>query len=468
MGGNISAEAFDPAHVRIYSNILHIQNPAIRAQMIQTCLAGPEYIAVAKRAGLYSYLLGYLSAVQSGHTPRSLPGEGQSAVGGAGSGRAPAPRQQIAPPMGDGGSGGNSIHVPRSMAPPPQLQMQISSYKGSAPQEPVWQQMTISRERKAVTYFASCLEVLGIQEEVALTADALKKAYKRMAVRSHPDKKGGSEAQFEAVTRAYAYLSDIILRIQGGRERAPGVVEAPTVLEGTRTNEAQAWKHVEPVRLNAKNLDLNAFNQMFEQTHIPDPDTDGYGDWLTSAEGGSGSSSAPKFSGKFNRDVFNSMFDDESRRQTTAGKPQSSALVLHPDAMAILPTMGVEIGRDRPETYTAAPSQRQQYTDLRAAYTTESTFSGKVANVQVENRQYDTYRAQRESAPVPLSSQEMQMLQSSEREIQMREDSRQRRAAERGVVEQNYFDRMKQLVITDGATNLNSGMGGGGGGMRRR
>ena len=461
MGVNISTEAFDPAHVRIYSNILQIQNHATRAQMIQTCLAGHEFIGTAKRAGLYSYLLGYVSAVQSGQTPRPLPGEGGGVVVAGGAGRAPAPRQQIAPPMsgGGGGSGGNSIHVPRSMAPPPQLQMQISSYRNSAPEGPVWQQMTISRERKAVTYFASCLEVLGIQEEVALTAEALKKAYKRMAVRAHPDK-GGSEAQFEAVTRAYAYLSDIILRIQGGRERAPGVVEAPTVLEGNRTNESQAWQHTEPVRLNPKNLDMNAFNQMFEQTHIPDPDTDGYGDWLTSAEGGKSSSSAPKFSGKFNRDVFNTMFDDESRRQGGAGKPQSSALVLHPDAMAILPTMGVEIGRDRPETYTAAPSQKQQYTDLRAAYTTESTFSGKVANVQVEDRRYETYRAQRESAPIPLSSEEMQMLQSSEREIQMREDMRQRRAAERGAVEQNYFDRMKQLVITDGATNLNSGMGG--------
>lgn len=467
MGANISTEAFDPAHVRIYSNILHIQNPATRAQMIQTCMAGHEFIASSKRAGLYSYLLGYVSAVQSGHTPRPLPGEGSTPIATGGAGRAPAPRQQIAPPMTGSGSGAtNSIQVPRSMAPPPQLQMQISSYRNSAPDGPVWQQMTISRERKAVTYFASCLEVLGIQEEVALTPEALKKAYKRMAVRSHPDK-GGSEEQFEAVTRAYAYLSDIILRIQGGRERAPGVVDAPTVLEGNRTNESQAWQHTEPVRLNPKNLDMNAFNQMFEQTHIPDPDTDGYGDWLTSAEGGKGSSSAPKFSGKFNRDVFNTMFDDESRRQGSAGKPQSSALVLHPDAMAILPTMGVEIGRDRPETYTAAPSQKQQYTDLRAAYTTESTFSGKVANVQVENRQYDTYRAQRESAPVPLSSEEMQMLHSSEREIQMREDMRQRRVAERGAVEQNYFDRMKQLVITDGATNLNSGMGGGGGARRR-
>ena len=87
MGGNISTEAFDPAHVRIYANILHLQNPAVRVHMIQTCLAGPEYIASAKRAGLYSYLLGYVSAVQSGHAPRPLPGEGGGDVASGGAGR---------------------------------------------------------------------------------------------------------------------------------------------------------------------------------------------------------------------------------------------------------------------------------------------------------------------------------------------------------------------------------------------
>jgi hypothetical protein len=47
---------------------------------------------------------------------------------------------------------------------------------------------------------------------------------------------------------------------------------------------------------------MNAFNKLFEQTHIPDPDSDGYGDWLKSAD--SKSTTGPKFSGQFNRDVF--------------------------------------------------------------------------------------------------------------------------------------------------------------------
>lgn len=430
MGSQVSIEAFDPAHVRIYNNIIQIQNPQTRAQMIQTCLTGGEFVAASKRGGVYSYLLGYVSAVQSGHNPRPLPGEGNGGL------FASAVR---IPPMG-------ITQVPRSMEPPPQLQMKLTSYKEKAAEGPAWQHLTISREKKAVSYFASCLEVLGIQDEVALTEESLKKAYKRLAVKAHPDK-GGSEEHFEAITRAYAYLTEIIRRLKGGRE-AEGKVEAPAALKSTRGDEAENWKHVEPVKLNPKNLDMNAFNKMFENTHMPDPDNDGYGDWLKTA---GGAEEGPKFGGKFNRDVFNNMFDDEARKRgAAAGQEQrNNALMLHPDAMAMLPTMGVEIGRDRPETYTAAPNSRQQFTDLRAAYTTDSTFSGQVANVRVEERKFETYRANRESAPVPLSHHEREALHGSEKELQMREQMRQRRAAERGVMEQSYFDRMKQLVITD-------------------
>jgi hypothetical protein len=52
---------------------------------------------------------------------------------------------------------------------------------------------------------------------------------------------------------------------------------------------------------------MNAFNQLYEQTRIPDPEDDGYGDWLKDA---ADESAGPKFSGKYNRDVFNTMFQD--------------------------------------------------------------------------------------------------------------------------------------------------------------
>lgn len=428
MGQGVSLNAFDPAHVRIYSNVLQLKSPHLRVQMIQTCLAGTEYMQSAKRAGIYSYLLNYVGTVQSGGTAPALPGEQQQ-------------QQQQAVPRSL-----NSFQNP-VVYPKPEVQSlrdQMQSYK----EKPVssWTQLSQTPQQKMVSYFSSCLEVLGIQEEIALTEETLKKAYKRASLKAHPDK-GGSEEQFEAITRAFAYLTEILKRIQGGREGGLKEVEAPVALTSGRTEAAKAWQHVEPVRLNSKNLDMNAFNQMFEKTHMVDPDHDGYGDWLKDEMADkAGSSSSAKFSGKFNRDVFNSMFDEEARK-----KGVKSQQIIHPEAMAmtLAPTMGLELGRERPDSFTPAPNAKHQFSDLKDAYVREATISDKVSNVRVEARSMDMYRASREKAPEPLSHHEQQQLAAAEQQIKQREQHRQVRAASQGVLENQYFERMKQLVITD-------------------
>ncbi|NBO60334.1 MAG: hypothetical protein EBU82_05100, partial [Flavobacteriia bacterium] len=255
-----------------------------------------------------------------------------------------------------------------------------------------------------------CLQVLGLEEEVALTDEELKKAYKKAAFKAHPDK-GGSEQHFEAVTRAYAYLSEILKRIKGGRDTLKKV-EAPNLLKTERTSEADAWKHVEPVRFNPDKLDMDAFNKMFVETHIKDADSEGYENWLkeTGTE-----TQAPKFSGKFNRDVFNSMFEEEAAKTTNRDTRKNQLSVVGPQALMFNPSYGVGIGREKGDFTTAANDDGGlQYTDLKAAYTTENTFSGQVADVRVENRSFDQYQQSRKKAPDPLRNEELEAIQQME------------------------------------------------------
>ena len=446
----------DPVHARMYTNMIQIRDPVKRIQIINTCMASMEYIQSAKRSGVYSYLMHYISTVQSGGNPPMLPGE---------SGAIQQSQQSQQPQQQSHQSYQQDIMVPRSLqnmnmhgigATHPsligkekqQFQQQIAIRQESIP---AWKTVTETPKQKAISYFSSCLEVLGIQEEVALTEESLKKAYKRMALKAHPDK-GGSEEYFEAVTRAYAYLSEILTFMQGGKRKTEGAVNAQAAdhLRGTREQEAKQWEHAEPVRLNAKNLDMNAFNKLFEQTHMPDPDSDGYGDWLKGSD--ATSAAGPKFKGEFNRDVFNRMFDDESKKS----RNPSNQLVVHPGQMALTlnPTSGTDLVGERPDSYTAATNSRFQYTDLRGAYTTDSTVSDKVANVVVGERNFDQYRASRERAPEALSHHEMQGIREFESRQKQMDTMRERRLAEMSVRNQNYHDRMKQLVITDNATDL--------------
>lgn len=428
MGNQISLQSFDPAHVRIYKNILSIQSPGTRVQMIQTLLAGPEYVNSMKRAGVYSNLLAYVSAYQRGERPPALPGE-RTGIAVPESHPSNTSNRDTSTNTVQMRGGGGTLTVREGQSDP---------YKHVA---------KTGANVKAMSYFSSCLRVLDLQEEVALTEETLKVAYKKAATRAHPDK-GGNEEAFEAVTRAYAYLSDILKRVRGGRTKE-SVVEAPEKLTQGRSEDAKAWKQVEPVRLNPNNLNMDAFNKMFEQTRLPDPEDEGYGDWLKDA---TGSDKAPKFSGKFNRDVFHKMFEDEVKK-STRGRGENvnghQLAVMNTQAVTLAPTLGVELGRDRPADFTAPYNANFQYTDLRNAYTSESTFSGQVADVRVENRSFDQYSTERKSAPRALADYEMESIQAAERAAEDRERQRKMRAAQQDAMAEDYFERMKRLVITE-------------------
>lgn len=421
-----NTQSYHPAHVRIYTNLLSIQSIQTRVSMIQTLLAAPEYVHAARQAGIYANLLNYVATAMKGHHPGPLPGE-RVAAGAAG-----APRQ----------------------TPPPTMTARAQQMQGhhvltvrNEQADPYARLAKGRTQEKALSYFQSCLQVLGLEEEVALTDEELKKAYKRMVMKVHPDK-GGNETEFEAVTRAYAYLSEILKRIHGGRTGPLKKVEAPGLLKTERTQDAEAWKMADPVRLNPDKLDMSAFNKMFEATRIPDPEEDGYGDWLKSEA----ATSAPKFSGKFNRDVFHKMFEEEAASARSRDNRQNQLSVTSPQALYLAPTAGVELGRDKPADFTAPANAdlSLQYTDLRAAYTTENTFSGQVANVTVEARDLESYRSSRKKAPDPLKAEEMEAIQAMEREAEARERARQLRAAQEGIAADDFHERMKRLVITDG------------------
>ena len=394
--GNTSS--IPEAHVRMYKNLLSIKAIGTRIQMIQTILSSPEHQESARAIGIYGNLLHYIQVIQAGGAPPLLPGE-----------RVSSDRKTL------------SIRNEDSI-------QRHASEKGN---------------ERAMNYFSACLRILELEEEVALTEEALKAAYKKAVIRAHPDK-GGTEKEFEAVTRAYAYLGEILKRIHGGRTKE-GKMDAPAALQGNRDTDADAWKMVEPVRLNPNKLDMNTFNTMYEQTRIPDPEESGYGDWLKGEDGAA--TSGPKFSGKFNRDVFHKAFEEENRgRNTRTGK--TGAIVAQEQSLANRLGYATELGRTGRDDYTvAANDPGLKYTDLKKAYTEYNTFSQDTAGVIVKNRTLDQYSKDRDKAPAPLADHEMAALQAAERAAAEAEERRKIRQAEETIAEGNYFERMKRLVI---------------------
>ena len=63
MGANQSVDA---SHARIWNNLCGIQNPATKAQMLETLLASPEYRNALKQMGVHSFCLQWLAGYNRG------------------------------------------------------------------------------------------------------------------------------------------------------------------------------------------------------------------------------------------------------------------------------------------------------------------------------------------------------------------------------------------------------------------
>ena len=447
MGNNLSLAAHIPdAHVRIYRNILQIQSPHTRLQMLETLLSGQEYVASVKQAGLYGPVLSYISSIRRGE-PALLPGE-----------RANPQNSQIQQFQQFTNSGNPGPPQNSFVGRNPELRNANSNSSNlgnsqNSSNSLIHKSGDPGDHTKAITFFSQCLQILGLQEEVALNEEALKAAYKKASFKAHPDK-GGSEQAFDQVTRAYAYLGEILRRVRGGRNEMVNVSEeSPARLVGAREQNSEQWKMAEPVKLNPKSLNMNLFNKVFEETRLPDPDGDGYGDWLKDANTNSSSQNS-KFNGKFNRSVFNEAFEQEIKSRASGsggpGGPGGRALAnRQPEALIMAPNLGIELGRERPEDFTGANLNGLKYTDLKKAYTEESTFSHQVSDVRVQNKSFDLAAQERKAAPAPLSNAEMEQIHEGERRMAQRQAQQATRISEEDRRISEHFAKMQRYVITN-------------------
>lgn len=416
-------------HVRIWNEVSQIESDSVKIKMLDTLLNGPEYIASLKSTALYSDVITWIAAIRRGQW---------------------APFPKYAPPA------------------PPSTAL--------AKQAPA---------KRAMDYLHEAYDLLGLSDDEPLTMEVLKSAYKRRAVTCHPDK-GGDPVVFDALTKAYLYLQEVYKKLipknvrpdseapsvtmesavkyrndpgmpvfdDGNNSIAMIVRDASTASSNSSTN-ASLKKGVsnykpppEPLHINPKKLDMNVFNQLFEQNRIPDPEKDdGYGDWLKTEE--ASKKPGTNLRGKFNLNVFNDAFESEARDLENTGRGNTITKYDNPDAMILTPG-AVVLGGEKPSEYTAPAGSRVQYTDLKAAYSTRTTFSQEVGDVKVGKKSYEQAKAERERDPGPTTAEEAARISEITRRAAQAEAQRQLRAAAQDTNASAYHDRIKQrFLITE-------------------
>lgn len=405
---------------RIWTDICGLESEDIRAQMIETVLSSPEYIAAARQAGIYATVLTWLSVYRRGsQMPFPYARPVQTARDTI---QHDSPRWAM-------------YTTPVAPAAAPAASTQL----------------IVSPAAKALDYFQESLAVLGIDESDDLTHERLKSAYKRRSLRVHPDKPGGSKEAFDEVRRAYQYVEKILNRIRpqmSGAERER--MTAPVTMEtAVAARKASALPDAPPVKLSSKKLDMSTFNKLFEENRLPDPSRDtGYGDWLSSNGGGDEVAADPRLKGKFNQQMFEQVFRERAAQQTAGTQIMKR---LEPDAL--ISAGGTELGGEA-RNFTAAFGADTQFTDLKDAYTSGATFFQEVADVRVEERRVASVEeAQRIRAEAMsrIDPDEKSRIAAAAAALEERERQRRLRLAKQDTAAESWNDMMRRrLYVTDG------------------
>ena len=395
-------------HVNIWHELCRIEKPAIRLKMLETLIVAPEYINSLKATSLYSEIISWIANTNKG-------------------------RVQPWPEYKPISSSGNTL-------------------------------AKVAPAKKAMDYLHEAYNILGIADEDPLTPEVLKTAYKKCAKAHHPDR-GGNPEIFDSMTKAYLYLTEVYNKLIPVKGRISN--DTPVTMESAKKYrndpvlnhddgvslvirdpdmpvQPVSRQPTAPVILNPKKLDMNVFNQLFEQNRLPDPEKDdGYGDWL-STQTDAVKKNSTALRGKFNIDVFNKAFEKESQDLATSSNitkyNSPDELVLNPNA--------VVLGGEKPSEYTAPIGSKTHYTDLKAAYSTRTVFSNEVQNVRLDNKKtFSQVKEEREKDPGPASVEEMRRIDDMKRLNEMNERQRQIRLASNDTNINAHHDRMRTRML---------------------
>jgi len=421
--------------------------------MLNTLLEGQEYVVAAKRAGIYADLLGWAGATRRGEffawpTPYAAP---------------------AAP---------SAIRANPSVFPPPAVMTKTPATHRAPAAPPVANTLArVAPPKRALDVLHESYELLGLDDSTPLTHERLRAAYKRAAVRAHPDKGGSAEA-FDAINRAFGYIEEVLNKLlpktaTDGADPRFTVVVSPDSAARARgdyipgsvaaaPSDALRIEDAPQIALNPKKLDLALFNKLFEENRLPDPDADGYGDWLKSSEGRNDMASAR--AGSVSKTNFNSVFVESARASTSASAPKDTLAQYKPPSDLVLsPGFGVTLGGDRPDQYTKATGSLSDgrgiaYTDLKHAYGDGSTFSQEVADTgmlgldksaALPGRASSFEAAKREygSAPRALTAEESAAVAAFDRARETAETARRARMAARDVDTERAHNALKNRLL---------------------
>lgn len=281
------------------------------------------------------------------------------------------------------------------------------------------------------------------------TMAQLKRSYKKMAMKTHPDK-GGDPRVFKVITKSYLTLIEELKKRENNNTYGDLKKNTEMFMNGQSTEA--------PTTLNDSNgFNVNKFNTLYNEHRMDRPEDAGYGNWMEGTDFNE-ESQKPLFSDGFNLDIFNSVFNEGVNDSV------SNEVIQYHKPNALISSSGiacVELGRGRIKDFSSdgtsniqgrGSKKSLQFTDYKIAHT-KTTITGVKSNREDFNSIGDL-KMNRQNIKYKMSREDMER----EALIKKRNEEREKRRIER--LENNdrlaseHFNRVRN-VLTGKPMNSN-------------
>jgi hypothetical protein len=277
-------------------------------------------------------------------------------------------------------------------------------------------------------------DILGL-EHGDLNVNNIKKAYKRCALKYHPDKAGPKyENLFNVVNQSYIYL---LHKAEETQEIEMKTTQDVTKREYESYNDGMINMHIDK-----DNFNINKFNEIFNKFKLEDENDQGYGDLLKNEK--DVDEKKPFFNSKVSNQIFNEHFNKIKDKK-------SQAIVEFQEPLS-LNTQGTlnagELGQDFQGGFGSSQDANLGYTDIKQAYYEDNLLINPDKVKIKKYRNVDEYESERSKMNYKPNEQEKMRYIEIEKKNKERERMRIDALKTKDVsLTQNYNKINKKLIV---------------------
>jgi curved DNA-binding protein CbpA len=274
----------------------------------------------------------------------------------------------------------------------------------------------------------------------------IEKAYRRQAMKVHPDR-GGSQEAFTLLTKAYLSLLQ-----QHKNERSNRMNYQEMKHESQDYIEEQGRGGPAPLG-TGQGFDRNKFNKLFDETRLEEVIDEGYSEWIQQNPSNTNNTvNGDMFTDKFSLNVFNSTFEKQRNSQDETSEENRMIHYSEPSAAPMGKINFTELGEstitDFGKTSSLEDGKALGYTDYRKAMTRTHLLNVQDRNSKREQyRDVDELEKARESISFEMDSTQQQHYNEWQQHEVKLENMRQQRVKTRDTSINDRFQDVQRSLL---------------------